>query len=138
MGSWMGSDLTNDDIVSDSSYEEDYDSEVVGRSEDPPGWLVSLTAKPDVVGLWSRIEIVFDDETGLPLMTQSYDRKDRLSRTMYFEDVQMMGGRRVPTVMRIIPEREDGRSTEFRYLSVDFNVDLPDDTFSLARLERSH
>ena len=37
MGSWMGSDLTNDDIIQDSSLEEDYDSRVVGRSEDPPG-----------------------------------------------------------------------------------------------------
>ncbi|MCK4512399.1 outer membrane lipoprotein-sorting protein, partial [bacterium] len=35
MGSWMGSDLTNDDLVRDSSYEDDYESEVVGRSEDP-------------------------------------------------------------------------------------------------------
>ncbi len=137
MGSWMGSDLTNDDIVQDSSLEEDYDSRVVGRCEDPPGWLVRLDARPGVVGLWSRIDVVFDDGTGLPVMTQSYDRKDRLSRTMLFEDVQVMGGRRVPTVMRIIPEREEGHSTEFRYLSVEFDVDLSDDTFSLARLERS-
>ncbi len=137
MGSWMGSDLTNDDIVQDSSLEEDYDSTVIGRSENPPGWLMRLDAKPDMVGLWNRIDIVFEEGTGLPLMTQSYDRKDRLSRTMLFEDVQVMGGRRVPTVMRIIPEREEGRSTEFRYLSLDFNVDLSGDTFSLARLERS-
>ncbi len=138
MGSWMGSDLTNDDIVQDSSLEDDYNSTVVGRSEDPPGWLVRLDAKPDMVGLWNRVDIVFDYETGLPLMSQSYDRKDRLSRTMVFEDVQVMGGRSVPTVMRITPEREEGRSTEFRYLGVEFDVDLSDDTFSLARLERAH
>jgi len=138
MGAWMGSDLTNDDIVKDSSLEDDYDSELVGRSEEPAGWLVRLTAKPDLVGLWSRIEIVFDDDTNLPLMSRSYDRKERLSRTMYFEDARTMGGRLVPTVMRIVPEREEGRSTTFRYLDVEFDVDLPDDTFSLARLERAH
>ena len=138
MGSWMGSDLTNDDIVRDSSFEEDYDSRIVVRCDDPPGWRVRLDAKPDVVGLWSRVDIVFDFVTGLPVMTQSFDRKGRLSRTMLFTDVREMGGRTVPTVMTIVPEREEGRSTEFRYLSVEFNATVPDDMFSLARLERSH
>jgi hypothetical protein len=36
----------------------------------------------------------------------------------------------------IIPEREEGRSTEFRYLDVEFDANVPEDTFSLARLER--
>ncbi len=138
MGSWMGSDLTNDDIVRESSFEEDYDSEVVGRSEDPPGWIVRLDAKPDAVGLWSRVEVVFDVDTGLPVMSQSFDRKGRLSRTTLFEDVLEMGGRTVPTLMTIVPEREEGRRTELRYLSVEFDVALSDDMFSLARLERSH
>ena len=138
MGSWMGSDLTNDDIVRESSYEEDYDSRVVGRCEDPPGWRVRLDAKPDMVGLWSRVDLVFDFETHLPSVMQSYDRKGRLSRTMLFTEVREMGGRTVPTVMTIVPEREEGRSTEFRYLSAEFDVALSDDMFSLARLERSH
>jgi outer membrane lipoprotein-sorting protein len=138
MGSWMGSDLTNDDIVRESSLEDDYDSTLVGRCEDPPGWRVRLDAKPDVVGLWSRIDVVFDFETGLPVMSQSFDRKGRLSRSMFFTEVREMGGRTVPTVMTIVPEREEGRRTEFRYLDVEFDVTLSDDMFSLARLERSH
>lgn len=138
MGSWMGSDMTNDDIVRDSSYEEDYDSELVGRSEEPPGWKVSLTAKPETVGLWDRIEMVFSFDDGLPVMAQFYDRKGRLSRTMRFEDVQEIGGRRIPTVTRIVPEREEGKHTEFRYLHVEFDAELDDDMFSLSRLERQH
>ena len=55
MGSWMGTDLTNDDLVRESSYEEDYISELVGPSADPPGWLVRLQARPDLVGLWARL-----------------------------------------------------------------------------------
>ncbi len=136
MGSWMGSDLTNDDIVRDTSFEEDYDSRLVGRSEDPAGWLVRLDAKPDLVGLWSRIDIVFDEETRLPLLTRSYDRRGRLSRMMHFEEPRVMDDRLIPTVMRVVPAREEGHSTEFRYLDVEFDVDLPADTFSLSRLER--
>jgi hypothetical protein len=135
MGSWMGSDMTNDDLVRESSYLDDYASELVGRSDNPPGWKVKLDALPDVAGLWNRIEIVFSDD-GLPARMQFFDRRDRLSRTMVLEDVRWIGGRRVPTVMRVIPEREEGRSTEFRYLSVEFDVDLDDGMFSLAHLER--
>jgi len=138
MGSWMGSDLTNDDIVRDSSYEDDYDSEVVGRTDDPPGWKLRMTARPEAVGLWNSVEMVFADDAWLPVMAQFYDRKDRLSRTMTFGEVKVMNGRRVPTLITIIPEREEGRRTEFRYLDVEFDVELSDDTFSLSRLERTH
>jgi outer membrane lipoprotein-sorting protein len=136
MGSWMGTDLTNDDIVRESSYEEDYTSELVGESSDPQGWLVRLTARPDVAGLWNRVDIVFSYDDELPVEARYFDRKDRLSRTMRFGEVKTIGGRRIPTLATIIPEREEGRSTELRYLDVEFGVDLDDDIFSLSRLER--
>ncbi len=138
MGSWMGSDLTNDDLVRDSSYEDDYESEVVGRSEDPPGWKVRMNARPDAVGLWNTVEMVFAYDDWLPVMAQFFDRKDRLSRTMRFGDVKVLGGRRIPTLISIVPEREEGRRTEFRYLDVEFDVELSDDMFSLSHLERTH
>ena len=52
MGAWMGSDLTNDDLVRESSYAHDYEITGVGPSEEPPGWQVDLEAKPGVPGLW--------------------------------------------------------------------------------------
>jgi outer membrane lipoprotein-sorting protein len=136
MGSWMGTDLTNDDLVRESSYEEDYNSRLVAPSEEPPGWEVALEARPDAVGLWNRVEMVFDFENRLPVVARFYDRKDRLSRTMRFSDVRVMDGRLIPSVMTILPEREGGHSTELRYLDVDFDVSFPDDMFSLSRLER--
>lgn len=138
MGSWMGSDMTNDDLVRESSYRDDYTSELVGRSEEPPGWEVSLEALPDAVGLWNRVDIVFSYDDGLPVRARFYDRKGRLSRTMRFEDVRDIGGRRVPTSMIIVPEREEGRRTEFRYLNAEFDIELDEDMFSLSRLERAH
>jgi outer membrane lipoprotein-sorting protein len=136
MGSWMGSDLTNDDIVRDSSYEEDYVSEFAGHSADPPGWRLRLDARPDLVGLWNRVEIVFSYEDELPVLAQFYDRKDRLSRTLRFEDVKDIGGRRIPTTMTVTPEREEGQYTVMRYHNVEFDVEVDDGMFSLSWLER--
>lgn len=136
MGSWMGSDLTNDDIVRESSYEEDYISEFIGMSDGPTGWRVGLEARPDAVGLWSRVEIVFSQKTELPVEARFFDRKNRLSRTMRFEEVKELGGRIIPTLTTIIPEREEGRSTELRYLTAEFDIRLDDGMFSLSQLER--
>jgi len=136
MGAWMGSDLTNDDIVRDSSYRDDYEAEYVVWSDEPEGWKVRMKAKEEAVGLWNAVEMVFAEDDGLPLMAQFYDRKDRLSRTMTFDEVEVVGDRRIPMHIVIVPEREEGRSTEFRYIDVEFDVNVPDDTFSLSRLER--
>jgi hypothetical protein len=136
MNSWMGTDLTNDDIVRDSSYEEDYVSELVGPCDDPQGWKVRLEARPGLIGLWSRIEMVFAYDHQLPVIAQFFDRKDRLSRTMKFGEVKHMGGRLIPTVLLVVPEREEGQYTELRYLDVAFDIRVDDSMFSLAQLER--
>lgn len=138
MGSWMGSDLTNDDLVRESSYEDDYDSEYGGISDDPAGWRVNLIARPDAVGLWERVEMVFSMETGLPVEAKYYDRKGRHSRTMVFHDVRILGGRLVPAAMTIFPEGEEGKRTEMRYLKAEFDLDLSDSMFSLSELEKVH
>ena len=55
---------------------------------------------------------------------------------MRFDDVKTMGGRRIPAHMLLEPTDTPGQRTEMRYLDVSFDVKLPDDIFSLSRLER--
>lgn len=136
MGSWMGTDVTNDDLVRETSWEADYTAAVTGRREDPPGWLVRLEARPDVPGLWEAVEALFSDAEQLPTEIRYYDRKGRLSRTMTLADVREVSGRRIPMAMTIVPERKDGHRTEMRYLHVEFDADLDESVFSLAALER--
>lgn len=136
LGSWMGSDMTNDDLVREASYAEDFDSSWDGKSQSPPGWKLKMVAKPGKVGLWKRIEMVVNEDATLPLQSKYYDRKGRLARTMYFEEVKELGGRKIPSVMRLVPEDEKGEYTVMKYLDIEFNVDVPESTFSLSRLKR--
>ncbi|MBT5875298.1 MAG: outer membrane lipoprotein-sorting protein, partial [Candidatus Latescibacteria bacterium] len=105
MGSWMGSDFTNDDLVRRVSYKDDYTHKLLPAEESESDWKVRLIAKPDIPGLWSRVEVVFSVENRLPVQVQYFDRKDRLARTMRFDDVKRIDGRLVPTMMTIVPER---------------------------------
>jgi hypothetical protein len=138
LSSWMGSDFTNDDLVRESSYSEDYTYKVIGKSKEPEGWLIEFTAKPDVVGLWSRFELVVTPDAQLPLVSRWYNRKGELSRVLTWDKVGMLGGKRLPTRMTLVPRdsREKGHKTIMIYHEIEFNVDLPEGTFSLSRLER--
>lgn len=94
--SWMGTDLTNDDLVKESSLRKDFSARIDRRSEAPKGWWLALDVRPGVVGRWSRIEILVSDDR-LPVEERHFDRKGRLARTMTFDEVGPVGGRRVPT-----------------------------------------
>jgi outer membrane lipoprotein-sorting protein len=135
LGSWMGTDFTNDDLVKASSLRKDYVARVDRRSTAPEGWWLSLDVKPGVVGRWSRIEILVTDDT-LPVEEHHFDRKGRLARTMRFDEIKTLGGRRLPSHLTLTPTDVEGQRTEMRYLEIQFDVTLPGDTFSLARLER--
>lgn len=136
LGSWMGTDFTNDDLVKESSLRKDFAARIDRRSDSPPGWWLALDVKPGVVGRWARIELLVSDER-LPVEERHYDRKGRLARTMSFDDVRMLGGRRIPAHITLVPTDSPGQRTEMRYLEVEFDVSLSDDTFSLSRLERA-
>ena len=135
LGSWMGTDFTNDDLVKESSLRKDFAARIDRRSETPAGWWLTLDVKPGVVGRWARIALLVSDER-LPMEERHYDRKGRLARTMHFDDVKVLGGRRLPARIALVPADTPGQGTEMRYLDVRFDVPLSDDTFSLSRLEQ--
>jgi hypothetical protein len=56
---------------------------------------------------------------------------------MHFDEVKVLGGRRLPAHIALVPIDAVGQRTEMRYLDVQFDIPLPDDTFSLSRLEHT-
>lgn len=135
LGSWMGTDFTNDDLVKESSLRKDFSSQIDRRSESPPGWWLRLDVRPGTVGRWARIDVLVSDND-LPVEEQFFDRKGRLARTMRFDELKVLGGRRLPVHLTLAPTDVEGQRTELRYLDIQFDVPLGDDTFSLWRLEQ--
>lgn len=135
LGSWMGTDFTNDDLVKESSLRKDFVARLDRRSDAPAGWWLVLDVKPGVVGRWARIELLVSDER-LPVEERHFDRKGRLARTMHFDEVKVLGGRRLPAHIALQPADTEGQRTEMRYFDVQFDIPLPNDTFSLSRLEQ--
>jgi hypothetical protein len=136
LGSWMGTDFTNDDLVKESSLRKDFNARIDRRSDAPAGWWLTLEVKPGVVGRWARIELLVSDDR-LPVEERHFDRRGRLARTMSFDDVKVLGGRRLPAHIALVPADAERQRTDMRYLDVQFDVPLSDDTFSLSRLEQA-
>jgi hypothetical protein len=138
MGSWMGSHLTNDDLVKEARLEEDYDGEISfeGERDDQNVIEFTLIPKPDAAVVWGKLVLVIEAGTHNPIIEYYYDEDMQLARTISFSDLKQLGGRLRPSVLRVEPEDKPGEYTEFVYESLEFDVELDDRLFSLSSLRR--
>jgi outer membrane lipoprotein-sorting protein len=135
--SWMGSHLTNDDLVKESRMAEDYTFEVTFEGERDGVPVIELTCipKPDAPVVWGKVVVRVRRQDWMPLEVRFYDEDMDLARTITYEDVREIGGRRLPTTMTVVPADEPGEYTRIHYERITFDVDLEDDFFSLRALQ---
>lgn len=137
MNSWMGSDLTNDDLVKETSWEKDYH---VSLAPDPPQGLIGLvyTPRPEAAVTWSKVEAFVDSASLLPVRLDYYDEKGAKVRTMEYAEVKELGGRKLPAEFRVIPlsQEKKGRKTIMVYRELEFDQKLDDSLFTLSNLRR--
>src|SRR5262245_24686365 len=137
--SWMGSDFTNDDLVKGSSITKDFDAKVDGTVDvdGKKAWHVVLVPRKDAVVVWGKVEMLVDRATCVPVEERFYDEEGKAVRRMTFSDFREVGWRHFPAKMTVTPG-EAGRETSISYDTIEFDVDIPDDTFSLHRLQQEH
>lgn len=135
--SWLGSDLTNDDLVKGSSLVDDFTSKVTGTEalDGRRAWHVVLLPKPSSTLVWDKIELLVDRETCVPLEESFFDEAGKVARKMQFSGLKQLGWRQVATKVTITPA-EAGRQTQLVYDSQEFDVDIDESTFSLHRLQQ--
>lgn len=136
MGSWMGSDFTNDDLVKNSTLVDDYLSQII--KADASIRVISLIPKKDTVSLWGRILIQIDTKTELPIKQEYFDEKLKLIRVMKFLDVKKMGGKLIPTTLELIPmtSSKKGHKTIVRYKTINFNATNSMSIFTRNNLQK--
>jgi len=135
MGSWMGSDFTNDDLMREGSWVEEFD---VVLTEGDALYTLDLVAKPDTVTVWGAMQITIDRQTLLPVMQTYFDEDGSAMREMSFTDVKTFGEVTLPTVMELIPLNKEGNKTRVIYENMEFNVGIEEDFFTLKNLKKRH
>lgn len=138
MSGWMGSDLTNDDMVRESSWQRDYVASMLSQAAPSDQKCVEFKAKPDAAVAWDRVVVCVHAQKYYPIRQDFYDEKGRHARSMTFSDVKVVGGREMPTRIAVKPLLDDkqGNETVLIYRDIVFDLELDDTLFSLARLRR--
>ncbi|MEZ4321997.1 MAG: outer membrane lipoprotein-sorting protein [Myxococcota bacterium] len=137
-GSWMGSHFSNDDLVKQSRMSEDYTATLTQKptpeAKEQP-WIIELVPKPDAPVVWGKVVVTIAADR-VPVSIEYFDEKGGLQRTMGFSDVKEIDGRKVPMLMTLTPGDKPGEYTKIAYEELQFDVDLPDKTFTLQALKR--
>jgi outer membrane lipoprotein-sorting protein len=139
-GSWMGSHFTNDDLVKESTFEDDYDSSITFEGTRDGKAIYELTSlpKPDAAVVWGKVVIEIEQQTLAPLRWVYYDEEDTLIRTLSFDQVEKIGARIVPMRLSLQPEDKPDESTVITYQTIEFGVDIQSSFFSLQNLKQRH
>ena len=136
MGSWMGSHFTNDDLVKQSRYAEDYTARITNRGEHngKPYIVVVLEPKEDAAVVWGKIKMTVQTEPLVPYSLVYYDEDGEKVRTMTFSEIKRIGERSVPMVMKVLPADKPRESTTVRYHELKFNIEVDEKIFSIQSL----
>jgi outer membrane lipoprotein-sorting protein len=136
MGSWMGSHFTNDDLVKESSYEQDYTSTITFSGQRDGRAIHEITSlpKPDAAVVWGKVVTVIEQENLLPLRAVYYDEEGALAREMVFSEPRRFGSRVIPSRLVLTPADKPREATTVIYEDIAFDVKLAENLFSLRAL----
>lgn len=129
---WMGSHLTNDDLVKDGKIDELYTFTTL--ENDGRTAVIQGIPRPDSAVVWGKIIYRADLEREIPIAVDYFDEDGARVRTVRFEQVERIQERWLPRAFRIAPLDEPGEFTEMRYEKITFDVPVPRDMFSTQKL----
>ncbi len=134
----MGSHFTNDDLVKESRMSEDYDATITFEGERDGEFIIEFTLipRPLAAVVWGKIVSTIRAEDKNPLTYIFYDEDMEIARTMVFRKVKDLGGRMIPSVLRVTPADKPDEYTEVIYENIKFDILIEDSFFSIARLKK--
>ena len=139
-GSWMGSHFTNDDLVKESTFVDDYVSRITFEGERQGSMVYQIESIPleDAAVVWGKVEILVDQQTLAPVKSLYYDEDGVLVRTILFDQLKQVNNTSIPMRMSLYPEDKPAESTIIVYNDIEFGVPLEPQFFSLKNLKRPH
>lgn len=138
--SWNGSDFTNDDLVRESNYAEDYNEEIAGTEtiKGDECWKILMTPKTDAPVVWGKLHYWIRKDDYMPRKINYYDESGKLVRYMEFNDIKQMDDRKLPSEWAMHDNIDKGNYTKMKLSEMEFNADFSERIFSFRELERGN
>jgi len=138
MQSWMGSDLTNDDLVNQSSIVEDYDHKIISKEtiDNYECYKMELVPHEDAPVVWGKIIMWISVNEYYTLRNEYYDEEGDLVNTEIMSNIKDVSDRKIPTKFKVIPEDEEDQYTIMEFENIRFNIKIEDNFFSIQNMKR--
>jgi outer membrane lipoprotein-sorting protein len=136
--SWMGSHVTNSEIVKRTRMSASYTYAKTFEGERGGDKVLEITLdpKPDAAVVWGKVIVTVRQIDKSPTQIKYFDEAKTLAQTWTYTDVKRLGGHDVPTTIKVVPASKPSESTEVRYKSIEFNPTMSDDLFSQRSLQK--
>ena len=136
--SWMGSDLTNDDLVRESSIVNDYTHKIVG-TETISGYdcyKIEMIPHEDAPVVWGKIDTWIAKDHYFTLKNEYYDESGKLINREELSNIKNVGDRTIPTKFTVVPVDKTDHFTIMIFEDIRFNININDSFFSIQNMKR--
>jgi len=136
--SMMGSDFSYEDMTERSKkLREEYRAEVKGREEidGRPCWVMELVSRLPKQTYFTR-KVWVDSERYLGLREELYAKSGKLLKVMTVDEIKTTRNRFYPVKVTLEDKLRENSRTEMIITRIDFDVPVPEGTFSERNLMR--
>jgi len=132
----MGSDMSYEDMMSDTPLLERYRADISGEEtiENRKCWVVTLTAIKEDVNYFTQ-KMWVDEERFVPLKMDLFAKSGKLLKRTVFSDVQKIQGRWFPKTMLYKDMLKDGKGTKMIIDNIQFDATIPTSVFNKGNLK---
>ena len=136
--SWLGSDLTLNDLVNQTRLTNDYvvATSFDGRRDGGAVFEYTLTPKPAAAVVWGKITMEIRQADIMPLWLRYYDEGGKPVREITFSEYRTVSGKLIPTRLVVRPLDKKGEQTTITYENIVFDVPIGEETFFLKNLKQ--
>ena len=136
--SWMGTDLTNDDLVRESNKVDDFKYKLLNDTiiDSLNCYQIELIPNEGSNVIWGKIKIFVDQIDFITLRNESYDEDGELINVLKASNIKMMSGIKMATKLEMIPVQKKGQKTIMTIEKLDTNQDLQVTFFTKQNMKR--
>ncbi len=136
--SFMGTDLTNDDLVKQSSMVIDYTHKILTQ-ENVRGfdcWKLELLPNEDATVVWGKLIVWIEREDFMQLKVEFYDEDQEIVNLMEGYNAKLFGDKKLLSKIEFIPLDDEGNKTVIEYKTWEFDVEIPSNYFTTQYVSR--
>lgn len=131
---WMGSDISNDDVVKQSSIVDDYHAKLLSKKGNVA--TIQLTPKPNAAVVWGKIISKVNTSNYTEMEDVFYDEDGKKVRIFSYENVKRFGQYYLPTVWTIKPLNKKYNATTMSIEKAEYDGKISAQYFQKSALKR--